>query len=155
MTTVLVVGYGNTLRGDDGLGPRVATVIADRNLRNVRTLSLAQLTPELAEPLAHAQAAIFIDSVIDCGQAGVTISSIAAVETDAPMTHQCDPRTLLALAHALYRRAPAAWLVTVAGEDFGLGETPSEVGTRNLREAVNDVAVLIRSSLASIQSVGK
>ena len=35
---ILVVGYGNTLRGDDGVGPRVAEAIGKRQLPGVRTL---------------------------------------------------------------------------------------------------------------------
>ena len=36
----LVIGYGNTLRGDDGVGPRVAEAIEKLNLPGVRTLDL-------------------------------------------------------------------------------------------------------------------
>jgi hypothetical protein len=49
---VLIVGYGNPLRGDDGLGWRAAerlrTVIQDAG---VEILALHQLTPELMETL--------------------------------------------------------------------------------------------------------
>jgi len=32
----LIIGYGNTLRGDDGAGPRVAEAVAGWGLPNVR-----------------------------------------------------------------------------------------------------------------------
>ena len=43
----LVIGYGNTLRGDDGVGVLVADALEGWN-QAVRTLSVQQLTPELA-----------------------------------------------------------------------------------------------------------
>ena len=42
----LVIGYGNTLRGDDGVGPRVAVAVEDLQLPGVRTLVCQLLTPE-------------------------------------------------------------------------------------------------------------
>jgi len=46
---VLVIGYGNTLRGDDGLGQRAAEALAQRALPDgVEVLSCHQLTIELA-----------------------------------------------------------------------------------------------------------
>ncbi|HEY9173382.1 MAG TPA: hydrogenase maturation protease, partial [Verrucomicrobiae bacterium] len=52
---LLVIGYGNTLRRDDGIGPKVAEAVAELNLPGVRSLACPQLTPELAEPIAHAK----------------------------------------------------------------------------------------------------
>ncbi len=45
MTKVLVIGYGNTLRSDDGAGKRVAELVAEWQLLNVRSLLVHQLTP--------------------------------------------------------------------------------------------------------------
>jgi hypothetical protein len=52
-TEILVIGYGNTLRGDDGVGPRVAEAIEELNLPGVRTLVCQLLTPEFADPIAR------------------------------------------------------------------------------------------------------
>ena len=52
---LLVIGYGNVLRHDDGVGPRVAEAIEELNLPGVRTLVCQQLSPEHAEPVARAQ----------------------------------------------------------------------------------------------------
>ena len=50
---VLVIGYGNTLRNDDGVGPRVAEALEALQLPGVRTLSCALLAPETAEPVSR------------------------------------------------------------------------------------------------------
>ena len=36
----LIVGYGNELRGDDGVGPQVAMAILDWHLPSVKSLSV-------------------------------------------------------------------------------------------------------------------
>ena len=49
-TDVLVIGYGNELRGDDGVGPRVARELSPRLgvSFGVSAIDVHQLMPELA-----------------------------------------------------------------------------------------------------------
>src|SRR5262245_60058046 len=116
MTKVLVIGYGNTLRGDDGVGPGVAAAVA--GWRGLRALAVHQLTPELAEPIAAADAVVFVDAYtahpgdmlrVEAVQPGGTLESVG---------HSCDPRTLMAIAGAVYGVQPPAWLLGVPGVDF-------------------------------------
>ncbi len=122
---VLIIGYGNTLRGDDGVGRRVAEELARRKLPRVRTRSVHQLTPELAEDLAACSAVIFIDACI--GRSGDTVSlrPIAAEGRLAAIDHVMRPEEVLACAHAIYGSSPKAWCLTVPGEDFAFGESLS------------------------------
>ena len=50
----LIIGYGNTLRGDDAAGPRVAEAVAALNLSRRARPPLPFLTPELADPISQA-----------------------------------------------------------------------------------------------------
>ncbi len=61
----LVIGYGNTLRGDDGVGPRVVEAIEKLNLPGVRTLVCQQLSPEYADPVSRAHTVVFVDAAVD------------------------------------------------------------------------------------------
>lgn len=61
---ILVIGYGNTLRGDDAVGPLVAEQVAIWNWPDVRSLPVHQLTPELAAEIAQVEAVFFIDAAI-------------------------------------------------------------------------------------------
>ena len=63
--SLLVIGYGNTLRRDDGVGPKLADAVAALGLTGVRTLACALLTPELAEAVSQAQRVIFVDAAVD------------------------------------------------------------------------------------------
>ena len=52
---VLVIGYGNPLRGDDGIGWSAANALAEGMQDDrVRIVACIQLTPELAESIAQA-----------------------------------------------------------------------------------------------------
>jgi hydrogenase maturation protease len=62
---LLVIGYGNTLRGDDGVGPRVAEAVRALRLPGVSTLVCQMLTPEHAAPISLAQTVIFVDAAVD------------------------------------------------------------------------------------------
>jgi Ni,Fe-hydrogenase maturation factor len=59
---ILLIGYGNELRSDDGIGQRVSNLIASWKLENLYTLCVHQLTPELAEILVNFDVAIFVDA---------------------------------------------------------------------------------------------
>ena len=63
----LILGCGNTLRGDDGVGPWLCAW-AERRLCSepgVRVIARQQWTPELAEDVAAADAVVFIDCSIE------------------------------------------------------------------------------------------
>ena len=63
-TDLLVIGYGNTLRRDDGVGPHVAEAIAALALPGVEALVCPLLTPELAEAIARARRVVFVDAMV-------------------------------------------------------------------------------------------
>ena len=67
---ILVIGYGNELRRDDGLGPRVAASLAGPG---VRALAVRQLTPELAEEVATARLVVFVDARVNPPAATVEV----------------------------------------------------------------------------------
>ena len=58
---ILIIGYGNTLRGDDGVGYKIAEIIEQWNINNITSLAVHQLTPDLAENIAQADTVIFVD----------------------------------------------------------------------------------------------
>ncbi len=141
---VLVIGYGNELRRDDGLGPQVARELAARDLPRVRVRTVHQLVPELAAELAEARLAVFIDARVGPNRKRVTIGRLLPSGPPEILAHWADPEALLALA-SVYGPAPQAVLVSVAGQDFGLGEGLSDFATANAQRALRLVRGLIRS----------
>jgi hydrogenase maturation protease len=120
MARVLIIGYGNPLRGDDSLGweiaKRLATSIQDEP---VEVLALNQLTPELSEPISEVELVVFIDAS-HAGKPGswrceTVEPNAASLHT---LGHHLTPMSLLAYAQIIFKASPRALLVSVAGESF-------------------------------------
>jgi hydrogenase maturation protease len=127
---ILVIGYGNPLCGDDGVGPYIVGRLADdagELSGDIECLSVHQLTPELAENISRAAAVIFIDAAAGGKMpGGVTCYKLARSARPSEVgsgafTHHVSPETLLENAGFLYGRRPVAYLYTVSGENFNLG----------------------------------
>jgi len=117
---LLVIGYGNSLRSDDGIGPRVAEAIEALKLPGVRTLDCQLLSPELADPIARARRVIFVDAAVD-EMDGVKFRELVPGDTSQLMAHAADPRTMLALARDVFGRTPDAWWLTIPAIHMGFG----------------------------------
>jgi hydrogenase maturation protease len=126
----LVIGYGSSLHGDDGFGRLVAAELV-KKIRNeaAEVLSVQQLTPELAEPVSKAKGVIFVDACANAPAAEVRFTELHLNKFEQPGsswdTHNCSPETIIEAAQMLYGSAPKAWLYTVGGREFGLGESLS------------------------------
>ena len=131
-TSLLILGYGNPLRGDDAMG-----LVAAERLGGIAAL---QLTPELAERIAQADTVIFLDA--DATVAPGEISVKAVVPRDGTLDHQATPGGLLLLVRMVYGAIPKSWLIGMGGEDFGLREGLTAAAERAVERAV----AFVRSS---------
>lgn len=126
----LIIGIGNPLRGDDGLGWKVADELScelscEPRRDDVHVLATHQLTPELAELASQADRVLFIDAA-QSGPPGTM--TCRRVLPDAPavrLSHALSPAALLSMTEKLYGRSPAACLLTLAGDSFSPGESLS------------------------------
>jgi hydrogenase maturation protease len=116
----LVIGVGNTLRTDDGIGPRIVSSLPP--LPEVKTITVHQLTPELTDRLSRARRVLFIDADWE----GREMHLERVSEERAAPGHTFSPGGLLSLTHAVCGTAPEGWLLAVPGHDFTLGERISE-----------------------------
>jgi len=150
---VVVIAYGNPLRGDDGLASHAADELR-KNLTfpDVEILQVHQLAPELAENLSRSHVVVFVDA--SAAKPGKTQpGEIGIVEigkqesnraTGSPFHHQFSPASLLALAAELYHTTPRAFLATMTGEDFSPGERLSPSIEGAMPEFVARIERLIR-----------
>jgi hydrogenase maturation protease len=143
VSEVLVIGYGNSLRGDDGIGPHLARAVEAWARPHVRVLAVHQLTPELAEAVAAARRVVFLDAHADEDNGPVRVSRLEPADTDPLSGHSGDPRALLKLARDLYGRTPESFWVTVAARGFGLGEGLSPEAKAHCRAALEQIAELL------------
>ncbi|GEM_PF-174508 len=141
----LIIGYGNELRGDDGVGPMVAMTVADWQLPSVKSLGVQQLTPELAAEIVQADYVIFVDA---CGQSCAPTIQLNPIvirqeslqsSTAALLSHTCEPATLVSLTQRLYGRHPQAWLLQIPTEQHDLGMHFSKTAQRGVDKALRKI----------------
>lgn len=130
--STLIIGYGNVLRGDDGVGVCAATALREAGFRS---MDRHQLTPELAEAVAGAQQVIFIDADIALPPGEVSVMPVAAGSGGA-LEHHATPASLLRLSQEVYGRAPSAVVIGIGGESHEFGRALSEPALDGVNKAV-------------------
>lgn len=141
----LIIGYGNTIRGDDGAGYQIAEAVAQWNFDRVRSLAVHQLTPDLAEAIAQAKTVIFVDAVATLSE--VKIEQLRPNYAASFTGHYADPRSILALTCTLYKAIPTAYQILIPAVNFSFDETLSPVTIKNV-----DLALVKIKQLVSQQS---
>jgi hydrogenase maturation protease len=131
----LIIGYGNTLRGDDAAGRLAVEAIAERQYPGVKTLSVHQLMPELAAEIAEAECVVFIDASAS-GEPFQGMAPLTPAPSHAALTHYIDPCGLLMMASVLYRANPAAYIITIPAEDFRIGSPLSDISREGVLAAI-------------------
>jgi hydrogenase maturation protease len=127
----IVIGIGNALRGDDGIGPGVVDAILPR--AGLKTMTVHQLVPELAEKIRAARRVLFVDASLDGG--GLRLAQLGP-SVHRGIGHACSPAALLAWTSLVYDRAPQSWLLTIPGFSFEFGEDVSPQAAATLPEAM-------------------
>ena len=140
MPSKLIIGYGNPLRSDDGIGWRIAGELA-RQLPNseFEVVQCHQLMPELAEKIRQAELVIFVDAVDGERPGHWVCQEIVPEITKGTFSHSASPAGLLALARELYGSSPRACLFTVCGESFHHGDRLSQLVESRLAGLMSEI----------------
>jgi hydrogenase maturation protease len=149
-----VIGYGNSLRNDDGVGRYVAERLAgDPRLAGAIVIGVHQLAPELALDVSRADLLVLVDA--GGGPAAGTFTIEPLERSDRSRTrwsHHLDPASLLALADELYGCSPATWVVTVGIESIEVGDHLSPAVEAVLPTVVESI-VELAAGPARVRSV--
>ena len=143
VTQSLIIGYGNSLRSDDGIGGRVADIIGSWHLPKVQSLSRFQLTPELAADLAEVDLVIFVDACSTTETRIIQLQALKPLNSIEIRSHFSDPRAILSLTQTLYGKCPQAWLIVVPGANFGFSDRLSSVGEKGVSQALIEIRNLL------------
>ena len=124
MAKTLIIGWGNPLRGDDGIGWRAAERLASElKGQDVEVRVSHQLMPEYAEEISRARFVVFIDAACDNSVGDIRFEKIEPDRApSAAFSHQLSPPALLAMAERLYGSRPEACLFSVGASSFEFGE---------------------------------
>jgi hydrogenase maturation protease len=140
--TCWIIAFGNPQRGDDGVGPYVAGRLNDaiRQMSGVALCTLPQLDIALLEEIHDAEQLIFVDASEEAIANGPRWSPVTPELNGWAMgSHQLTPTVFLGLLHLLYQSQPTAWVVSVQGRNFDLGEGLSAEARRDADRAAAQI----------------
>jgi hydrogenase maturation protease len=135
---ILIYGYGNPGRGDDGLGPafidRVEAWKKREKINHIVTDSNYQLNIEEALTIRDYDKVVFIDAStekIDDFQ----LVRVRPSEKVSFTMHAMHPSFVLDLCRKIYGRSPGVFLMKIRGYEFQITEGLSDRATSNLLKA--------------------
>lgn len=131
----LLIGFGNQGRGDDGLGPVFAERIEKAAPDGLVIDIDYQLTVDHAPMIAEADLVVFADAEIGAKEA-YSFTPVAAEGAAGMGSHELSPQAVLTLAQTLYGTVPPAFVLGIAGWDYGeVKEGLSDEAKNNLDSA--------------------
>lgn len=132
---ILVYGYGNPGRKDDGLGIVFSERTAELKLDGVETDSNYQLNAEDALAIADMDVVIFVDATQDATVNDFTFSPLNPDLEIEFTTHAMKPGSVLALCNEIYKKEPHAFVLAIRGYDWDFSEGLSNKAKKNLNKA--------------------
>lgn len=151
MKKILVIGYGNPGRLDDGLGPALAARLSNRALPHVTVDSDYQLNVEDAQDIAQHDVVIFADASV-IGQEAYTFHPVAPKQDLSFTSHSVEPEAVLAMARDMFQADAQGYALGIRGYEFNeFGERLSRRATANLDAAVD----FIVGKIAALQEQEK
>jgi len=134
---ILLIGFGNPARADDGLGPALAEKIESKNLSLVTVEADYQLTIEDSAQVAEHDIVIFADASAD-GAEPFSFEPVEAKYSDGFSTHSVEPAHIMALAENLFGSKAKGFILGIRGYEFDrFGEGLTDKAKANLKKAVD------------------
>jgi hydrogenase maturation protease len=146
---VLVLGYGNPGRQDDGLGPAVAAGIDELGWTNLTAFDSYQLNIEDAMDVAAHDVVWFVDAAKE-GPSPYAVRDVSPASTVEFTSHIVRPEAILAIARQCYGGAPQAFLLAIRGYEFEFVEALTPGAADNLRAALAMLTDRIRAVHAEV-----
>lgn len=141
----LVIGYGNTLRSDDGFGPYVVRALGERcEASSLRLIEQQLLTVDLCDELEQTAICVLVDAATTGDVGALQVRRIESSHAElGPMGHDLSPAQLLALTEQLTGQTPTCWLLTTRVLTTELGEELSPEVAAVIPAAVARVLALL------------
>lgn len=140
MQKILLYGYGNPGRQDDGLGIKLINALEqwakENKMTNIDTDSNYQLNIEDADNISGYDMVIFADATVEDNVEDFLLSK---VEPSADVTftmHSVSPAFVLDLCKKLYQKTPETYLVHLKGYEWEMTEVLTPQAQTNLNKAL-------------------
>ena len=142
---ILLIGYGNPGRLDDGLGPALAAMVDEASLEGVTVDSDYQLTVEDASDVSEHDIVIFADAAIK-GKEPFFFKEIRSRSPMSLSSHSVSPEAVLFFAETMFNSKTRTYVIGIRGYEFNeFEERLSNPAKKNLEEAFKFIVNLIKS----------
>jgi len=142
---VLLIGFGNPGRLDDGLGPALAERLEKANLPGLTVDANYQLTVEDADAVSKHDVVIFVDASVN-GPEPFSFYKIQPQTEDMSFsTHSIEPESVLGMAHEMFDAKTKGYVLGIRGYEFNeFGQELSSDATINLELAIKFILSTIQ-----------
>ena len=142
-STVLLIGYGNPGRLDDGLGPALADVFEAKQLDGVTVDSNYQLSVEDADAIAQHDVVLFVDASVS-GREPFWFDRVDPKKEVSFSSHSISPEALMDMSNNILNGNTRGYILGIRGYEFNeFGERLSSKANENLAEAVKFVEMAL------------
>lgn len=155
---ILIYGYGNPGREDDGLGNALVNALEDwamkEELEGFSFDSNYQLNIEDAEAISDKDLVIFADASIE----NLEDFALTAVDSSTKVaftSHAASPGYIVDLCKQLYNKIPATYLMHIKGYQWAFREGISEKAQNNLGLAVAHLKARLKEPQEMIEEFTK
>jgi len=139
---ILIYGYGNPGRSDDGLGPAFAESIEKFGLSFVETDANYQLNIEDAVEIAGRELVLFVDATVEDVEHFV-VKKVIPDKGISFTSHLIKPETVASLCENIFGFMPEIWVIGIKGYDFEYGEGLTPEAKLNLEKTLDFIKLLL------------
>ncbi len=147
---VLIYGYGNPGRQDDGLGIKLVEKLeaqAEKNgHKSMDFESNYQLNIEDAHTISTYDLVIFVDASVEKDVDDIILKTVMPTEKTEFTMHAMLPGFILYLCQNLYGKYPDTYLLSIKGYEFEFMEDMTDRAKENLKKAINLITGFLFSS---------
>lgn len=118
---ILVYGFGNPGRQDDGLGYNFVKILEDLEISNVEIDFNYQLNVEDACTVSEYEIVVFVDASLRI-EDEFTFDRLMPAEETRHTTHAISPQAVLHLCQQIYHKTPESYLLEIKGYEWELDE---------------------------------
>lgn len=137
---ILVIGYGNPGRQDDGTGVLLAEEIfrwaGENNLSNISTDSNYQLNLEDAATMSEYDLIVFADASKENIESFEMSELKPSASVDFTM-HSVSPAFILHICNNIFHKSPKAYLLHIKGYSWDFMAEPTSEALQNLKLAAD------------------
>lgn len=133
---LVILGVGNDSRGDDGLGWAFLNALEKDPSVHARMIYRYQLQPEDVAEIAGARWVVFVDATKEKLDKGFHWEPGTPDRQPMVNSHWLPPSAVLGFCLEVYGAHPEAWVLSLSGQQWELGQGLSASGSLYLADAL-------------------